>query len=60
MTNGELITKLEAAQALLSDVYHWASEMQESKLVKNDAVARAMSCADSCIYEALEYLDWNE
>jgi len=60
MTNSELIAKLNEAQALLSDVYYWASELQESKLVKNDDVARAMSVADGCIWDALQALDWNE
>jgi hypothetical protein len=60
MTNHELVSKLQSAQALLSDVYHWACEMQESNLMKNSQVANQMSCADSCIIEALDSLDWNE
>lgn len=61
MTNSELIGKLQAAQALLADVYGWASEFnQETKLVKNSIIADQLSCADSCIYEALDALDWNE
>ena len=60
MTNHELIGKLQSAQALLADVYHWACEMQESKLMKNGEVANQMSCADSCISEALDALDWSE
>jgi hypothetical protein len=59
MTNAELIEKLNQAQSLLSDVYHWASEEQESKLVKNDFVARSMSCADDCIIECLNHL-WDQ
>jgi hypothetical protein len=60
MTKSELCQKLEEAQSLLSDVYAWASEVQESKLAKNEDVARAMSVADGCIYDALQYLDWYE
>lgn len=57
MTNSELIEKLEQAQRLLSDVYHWADEQQAGMLPKNETVRNAMSCADSCIYEALEALE---
>jgi len=60
MTNSELIDKLNEAQNLLSDVYHWASEVGEGKLQKNASVASVLSCADSCIWEALEALDYNE
>jgi hypothetical protein len=62
MTNKELLDKLNDAQNLLSDVFHWASEIKPAngKLMKNSAVAQAMSCADSCIYEAIELLDGNE
>jgi hypothetical protein len=60
MTNSELISKLKQAQDLLSDVYHWASEMQGSKLLKNAEVAKQLSCADSCIIESLDALDWND
>jgi len=58
MTNLELRTKLEAAQLLLSDVYHWASE-QESGLnrTRNPEIERQMSCADSCIIDALDELE---
>jgi hypothetical protein len=58
MTNLELRTKLEAAQLLLSDVYHWASE-QESGLnrTRNPEIERQMSCADSCINDALDELE---
>ena len=59
MTNIELIDKLRQAQHLLSDVYHWACEEQESKLLKNSEVASQMSCADSCIIEALDNLRWD-
>jgi hypothetical protein len=60
MTNHELIGKLQSAQALLADVYHWSCEMQDSKLMKNSEVASQMSCADSCIGAALDALDWDE
>jgi hypothetical protein len=60
MTNGELISKLKTAQALLSDVYGWACEPMPGLLMKNSEVANQMSCADSCILEALDALDGNE
>jgi len=58
MTNLELRTKLQAAQLLLSDVYHWASE-QESGLnrTRNPEIERQMSVADSCIIDALNELE---
>ena len=59
MTQTELLDKLRQAQHLLSDVYHWASEEQESKLVKNDFIARSMSCADDCIIECMNHL-WGQ
>jgi hypothetical protein len=64
MTNAELISKLEQAQRLLSDVYHWAETpmsngLQISPLKTNAEVASQMSMADSCIIDALEALDWD-
>jgi hypothetical protein len=64
MTNAELISKLEQAQRLLSDVYHWAETpmsngLQISPLKTNAEVASQMSVADSCIIDALEALDWD-
>jgi len=64
MTNSELITKLEQAQALLSDIYHWADTpmtngLQISPLKTNAEVASLMSCADDCIIESLELLRWD-
>ena len=64
MTNAELISKLEQAQRLLSDVYHWAETpmsngLQISPLKTNAEVASQMSLADSCIIDALEALDWD-
>jgi hypothetical protein len=59
MTNKELVDRLTKAQALLSDVYHWASEQQPGLLVKNSEVASQMSVADSCIIDALDALDWD-
>jgi hypothetical protein len=49
MSNVELIDKLQQAQHLLSDVYHYACE---NGLV---TVESGMSAADSCIGEALDY-----
>lgn len=65
MTNKELLDKLQQAQSLLSDVYHWASlpmsnGLQVSPLQTNAEVAKLMSCADSCILDALDALDFNE
>jgi len=42
--------KLEQAQQLLSDVYHYACENDLSE------VESQMSCADSCIIESLNEL----
>jgi hypothetical protein len=62
MTNSELKQKLEQAQALLSDVYHWASTpmtngLQVSPLQTNAEIASVMSCADGCIWEAIDFLE---
>ena len=59
MTNIELIDKLKQAQHLLSDVYGWACEQQPGLLMRNAEVANQMSCADSCIIEALDNLSWD-
>jgi hypothetical protein len=64
MTNAELISKLEQAQRLLSDVYHWADTpmlngFEGVAIRTNSEVASQMSMADSCIIDALEALDWN-
>lgn len=58
MTNSELRNKLEQAQSLLSDVYHWAS-VKETILQRprNPEIEQLMSVADSCICEALEELE---
>ena len=60
MTNRELCEKLQEAQKLLSDVYHWADAKGAGELKVNSFVASSMSCADDCIIEALDALDWNE
>ena len=62
MTNSELRRKLEQAQSLLADVYHWAETplsngLQISPLKTNAEIASAMSVADSCIWEALDALE---
>ena len=46
-----MITKLNHAQGLLSDVYHEACEAGLTEIESQ------MSCADSCICEALSELD---
>ena len=62
MTKSQLLMKLEQAQELLSDVYHWASTpmtncLQVSPLETNAEITSLMSCADSCIGEALSALE---
>ena len=56
MTNNELIEKLNKAQTLLSDVYHWADSKGAGELKVNAHVASLMSCADDCIIETVDYL----
>jgi hypothetical protein len=56
MTNNELIEKLNKAQSLLSDVYHWADSKGAGELKVNAHVASLMSCADDCIIETVDYL----
>ena len=51
MTNLKLKEKLEQAQALLSDVYHYACENGFISLESQ------MSVADSCIIDALNELE---
>ena len=46
-----IINKLEQAQSLLSDVYHWACEND------NQSVERSMSVADSCIIDCFDKLN---
>lgn len=65
MTNSELRRKLEQAQSLLADVYHWAETplsngLQIAPLKTNAEIASAMSVADSCIWEALDELEDSE
>jgi hypothetical protein len=65
MTNFELITKLEQAQYLLSEIYHWANTemsngLQVSPLKTNAEIANLMSAADGCICEALDELRWDD
>jgi hypothetical protein len=56
MTQTELIEKLNKAQSLLSDVYHWADAEGAGKLKVSAHVASLMSCADDCIIETVDYL----
>lgn len=63
MTNSELIDRLQQAQALLADVYHWASTpmsngLQVSPLQTNATIAQALSVADGCIDDCLDELDY--
>ena len=62
MTNFELKQKLEQAQELLADVYHWASTpmsngLQISPLSTNSEIESLMSVADGCICDALSELE---
>ena len=62
MTNSELIQKLEQAQALLADVYHWANTpmtngLQVLPLSTNSEIESLMSVADGCICDALSELE---
>jgi hypothetical protein len=52
MTN-EQIEKLKKAQSLISDVYHEAIECSATE------TAWVLSSADSCIVEALDFVDEN-
>jgi hypothetical protein len=63
MTNSELVDRLQQAQALLADVYHWANTpmsngLQISPLKTNAEIASLMSTADSAIDAALDELDY--
>ena len=60
MTNAELIGKLEQAQSLLNEVYHWANEMGPGHLKVNIEIASQMSCAEDCILEVLDILESDE
>lgn len=51
MTNQEMVEKLKTAQALLSDVYHYAC----AEGLEN--IESQMSCADSCIIDTLDAFD---
>ena len=51
MSNSELKQKLEQAQALLADVYHYACENGMPELESS------MSVADSCIIDSLDNLE---
>jgi hypothetical protein len=51
MTNQEMVEKLKTAQALLSDVYHYACD----EGLEN--IESQMSCADSCIIDSLDAFD---
>ena len=59
MTNYELITKLQQAQYLLSEIYAWVGQPGTigSYLPRNETLRNLMSTADSCICEALDELE---
>ena len=48
---GALQEKLHQAQMLLSDIYHYACEKGISE------IENQMSVADSCVIDAIEYLE---
>jgi hypothetical protein len=54
MTEAEMKEKLVQAQSLLSDIYHYAVEFGD------DVLEGQMSCADSCIGEALDMISMND
>ena len=54
MTEAEIKEKLAQAQSLLSDIYHYAIEIGDG------AMEEQMSCADSCISEALDLISMSE
>jgi len=62
MTNSELIDNLQRAQSILSEVYDWANKPHSkyTGMRMNPELCSLMSAADSCIWEALEALDYNE
>ncbi len=47
----KLLSDLDQAQRLLSNVYHYAQNINDGN------IERLMSAADSCIIEAIEGLD---
>jgi hypothetical protein len=51
MSNQEMVEKLKTAQALLSDVYHYACDEGL------EDIESQMSCADSCIIDSLDAFD---
>ena len=51
MTQSEIQVKLKMAQDILSDVYHYACENGMPDLESQ------MSCADTCIHEAMDCLE---
>jgi hypothetical protein len=57
MTKSQLLMKLNQAQELLSDVYHWADSEGINGRKVNTEVADLMSCADDCIIDAIRILD---
>jgi hypothetical protein len=54
MTKDEIITKLERAQDLLAEVYHYAITNEITDLES------LMSTADGCICDGLDALDFDE
>jgi hypothetical protein len=63
MTNSELINKLMTAQKLLADVYHWSDSPLDGSsghIKTNAEISRLMSCADSCIEDCLNELEYYE
>ena len=60
MTSSELLEKLDQAQSLLSDVYHWADTEGAGLLKVNAQIASLMSAADDCIWESIDILRGDE
>jgi hypothetical protein len=58
MTSSEMIEKLNQAQRLLADVYHWADSPLDGSVFKTNAeIASLMSAADDCIWDTINILE---
>ena len=51
MTRDQILSDLDQAQRLLSNVYHYAQDINDGN------IEQLMSVADSCIIDAIDALD---
>jgi hypothetical protein len=51
MTRDQILSDLDQAQRLLSNVYHYAQDINDG------TIERLMSVADSCIIDTIDALD---